>query len=134
MRYIKDETKASLTYQYYGDPSGYNEWANKLWKVGYTMSVQELSKKLGISDSWIVDCKRSLTSTCSTLAISTSVSNEGCARFVHHFEMVASPLSSCSASHLLVHCFSARTTLIRFNPLFFDIFLGFILHKGTDFL
>lgn len=55
MRYIKDETKASLTYQYYGDPSGYNEWANKLWEVGYTMSVQELSKKLGISASWIVN-------------------------------------------------------------------------------
>lgn len=55
MRPIQNEIKASLTYTYYGshnDPK-YYEWANKLWDSGYTMSIKELSNKIGMSESQI---------------------------------------------------------------------------------
>lgn len=69
----------------------------------------------------MVDCRRSLTSTCNTLAISTRVSNDGWLRLVHHWDMVTSHLPSHSASHLLVLRCSTRTTLIR---------LTFTTHNG----
>ena len=84
-------------------------------------TLQSVVGKLNVShwESPIVDGKSSFTSTCNTLAISTKVPNDGWLRLVHHFYMVTSPLPSCSASHLLVLCFSTKTTLILFRPLLF---------------
>ena len=86
-----------------------------------------------MSYSSLIDHKRSLVSTCSTFAISTNVSNDGCVRLVHHFEIVASPLPSCSASHLFVRCCSAKTTFILFNPLTLAILLYFYRFKSNNF-
>lgn len=55
MRYIKNEIKSSLTYQFNGSQKEYNDWAEALWDSGYNMSIQELANKLGISTSWIVN-------------------------------------------------------------------------------
>ena len=50
-------------------------------------------------------------------AILYRVSKPGCAALVHHFETVAGSFPSCSASHLLVFFFSAKTTFSLFKSL-----------------
>ena len=57
-----------------------------------------------------------------------SVSNGGCAVFVHHLEIVAWSRLSFPASHLLVHFFSASTTFNLFKSSFFFI-VKFIFAK-----
>lgn len=67
---------------------------------------------------YFVDSKSSFTSTSRVLAISTSVSNEGCISFVHHRDTVAVFLFSFSANHLFVLPCSAKTT--------FSLFIAFL--------
>jgi hypothetical protein len=61
--------------------------------------------------------------------MSSKFSKVGCALFVHHFEIVAGSLPSCSASHLLVRFFSASTTFNLFRSLdsifYLIIFIGY---------
>lgn len=53
-------------------------------------------------------------STSSSFAILTNNAISGCEEFVHHFETVDGLMPNSDASHLLVFCFSAKTTFIRF--------------------
>lgn len=71
---------------------------------------------------------KSLTVTPRHFAISTRFSKFGCALLVHHLEIVAGSLPNCSASHLLVLFFSARTTFSRFRSLFSIIAYLMFLH------
>ena len=57
------------------------------------------------------------------ISIRMSVSRGGWASFVHHLLTVDGAIFSCSDSHLLVRCFSTRTTLIRFI-FFFMMYFG----------
>lgn len=58
-----------------------------------------------------------------TLAISSSVSNEGCLILLHHSEIVAGFLPNLSASHLCFMFCSAKTTRILFNLFAFKFFV-----------
>ncbi len=62
-----------------------------------------------------VELIKSFTSTSKRNAILSSVWRSGWDVFVHHFETVVTFLPSCSANHLLVLFFSAKTTLSRFK-------------------
>jgi hypothetical protein len=62
--------------------------------------------------SYLFGTRRSITSRLSTLAISYSVSIEGCLVFVHQRETVCSETLSSSARSLLDFPSSARTALI----------------------
>ena len=77
--------------------------------------------------SSFVDTRRSFASTSKHAAIWYSVSKPGCAELVHHLLIVAGSFPSCSASHLLVFFFSARTTLSRLKSFSFAILLRFYL-------
>ena len=68
---------------------------------------------------------RSLISTWSRRAISTNCAIDGCVLFVFHHETVMSVTPICSASHRLVICLSANTTLILFWQSFFVIYVDF---------
>ena len=87
--------------------------------------VINLSIRYCLSDS-------SFTSTSSTSAIFSSISSDGCALLVHHFETVARSLFSCSANHLPVRFFSANTTFSLLMSLLDAIIckLSCYRHKG----
>ncbi len=57
------------------------------------------------------------------------VSSDGWASFVHHLLTVDGAIFSCSDSHLLVRCFSTRTTLIRFIFFFIITLFGILSAK-----
>ena len=72
---------------------------------------------------------KSCISTFKYLAISTNVSTFGCMVLVHHFDTVAGSLPNCSASHLLVRFFSAKTTFSLFISLFISVYNCLIMQK-----
>lgn len=57
------------------------------------------------------------------------VSTFGCMVLVHHFDTVAGSLPNCSASHLLVRFFSAKTTFSLFISLFISVYNCLIMQK-----
>lgn len=67
---------------------------------------------------FLIDHNKSLISTSRIFAISTNVSKFGCMVLVHHLDTVPGSFPSCSANHLLVRFFSAKTTFKRFISLF----------------
>lgn len=52
-------------------------------------------------------------------------------RLVYHFDAIPESLWGCSANHLFVRFFSAKTTFIRF--MFLVICVTFIIGKDTSF-
>ena len=67
---------------------------------------------------YFIDQSKSFTSTSKHSAILTSVSKFGCMVLVHHLDTVPGSFPICSANHLLVRFFSAKTTFKRFMSLF----------------
>ena len=66
-----------------------------------------------VEDKHFSKINNSLISISKSLAISKKVSIEGCTSLVHHLEIVTSLLPNCSANHLLVFSFSAKTIFNR---------------------
>ena len=64
---------------------------------------------------------RSLLFTSSNFAIWSMVCKSGCDFCEHHLLTVQVDFPNCSANHLLVRCFSVRTTLILFRSLILSI-------------